>query len=178
MLQRLTHTQWSQTFCVRSNASRPACRWSRYWTGWPATRSATCFDSRIISLGPTAKSRRLRSLFHDVQLDLRNTSSGNSKRPGSGRRDVDDASRDERTTVIDPNGHRPPSGDVGDTHLGTERQCAVSSSQLLRIEFFAARGPRLMPVETVKTIRPAGRLGCLFVGRFARRWSVFLRGDG
>ena len=106
----------------------------------------------------------LQTLFHDVQLDLCDTSSGNSKRLRSGRRDVDDASRDERTAVIDPNGHRLPGGDVGDAHLGTERQCAVSGGQLLRIEVFAARGPRLMPVKTGKTIRAAGRLGCLFVG--------------
>jgi hypothetical protein len=35
-----------------------------------------------------------------------------------------------------------------------------------------------MPIKTGKTIRAAGRLGCLFVGRFACRWSVFFRGDG
>src|SRR4051794_2074591 len=176
MLRLLTRTHWSQTFCVRSNASRPACRWSRYWTGWPATRSATCFNS-LKSLSDR-ESRRRRSLFHHVQLDLRDTSSGNSKRLGSGRRDVDDTSRDERTAVIDPNGHRSPGGDVGDTHLGTERQSAVSGGHLLRIEFFAARRPRLMPIKTGKTIRAAGRLGCLFIGRFARRGSAFLRDDG
>ena len=151
----------------------------------PVGRLLTTERSRIVCVArifekswSDRESRRRRSLFHDVQLDLRDTSSGNSKRLGSGRRDVDDASRDERTAVIDPNGHRPAGGDVGDTHLGTERQCAVSSGQLLRIEFFTARGPRLMPIKTGETIRAAGRLGCLFIGRFARRWSAFLRGDG
>jgi hypothetical protein len=54
----------------------------------------------------------------------------------------------------------------------------MSGGQLLRIESFAARGPRLMPVKTGKSIRATGRLGCLFVGRFARRWSVLFRGNG
>jgi len=103
--------------------------------------------------------------LNNVKFDLRNTLSDNSQRFGSEMRDVEDASGNKRTTVIDPNRHGPPSGDVRDAHPRAERQCSVSGSQFARIEPFAARGLWVMAVKAGKSIRCILRIARVFVVR-------------
>jgi hypothetical protein len=113
-------------------------------------------------------------LLNHVEFDLRDALSGHSQRFSGGTRDVNDASGHERTTVIDPNRHGAPSGDVRDTQARAERQRPVSGSQFARIEFFAARGLRVVAVIAGKSIRCILRPGR---GLVARRCGRFFRGD-
>jgi hypothetical protein len=110
------------------------------------------------------ESRRRRSLVHDVKLDLGDAAPGNSQRFSGGRRDVDNASGDEWAAVIDPNRDGPSGANVGDTHARAEWQCAVGGGQFMRVEFFTARGPRLMAIKACEPIRGPGCLGVLWVG--------------
>src|SRR5713101_8257593 len=80
-------------------------------------------------------------------------------------RDVDNSSANERTAVIDPNCHGPPSSDVCHTQPGAEWQCTMSGGQFVRIEPFAARGLCSFWVEAGKSMRRNPCLGCIFVRR-------------
>src|SRR5258706_15125346 len=59
-------------------------------------------------------------LLDDVKFDLCNTPSNQSQRFGRSMRDVDNSSANERTAVIDPNCHGPPSSDVCHAQPGAE----------------------------------------------------------
>ena len=83
---------------------------------------------------------RFRKLLDDVKFDLCNTPSNHSQRFGRSMRDVDNSSANERTAVIDPNCHGPPSSDVCHAQPGAEWQRTMSGGQFARIEPFAARG--------------------------------------
>src|SRR5674476_281548 len=61
-------------------------------------------------------------------------------------RDVDNSSGNERTAVIDPNCHGPPSSDVCHAQPGAEWQRTMSGGQFVRIEPFAAH--RTLPFGT------------------------------
>src|SRR5712671_7764974 len=101
----------------------------------------------------------------DVKFDLCNTPSDHSQRFGRRMRDVDNSSGNERTAVIDPNCHGPPSSDVCHAQPGAEWQCTMSGGQFVRIEPFAARGLCSFCVEAGKSMRRNPCLGCIFVRR-------------
>jgi hypothetical protein len=82
----------------------------------------------------------LRWLVNDVEFDLRNTLLHNSEPFGGRIRDVDDSSGNERTTVINPNCHGPPIGDVRNTHSRAEWHRTVSGGQFVPIKLFPTRG--------------------------------------
>src|SRR5882672_5423889 len=88
-----------------------------------------------------------------------------SQRFGRGIRDVDNSSGNERTAVIDPNCHGPPSSDVCHAQPGAEWQRTMSGCQFARIEPFAARCVCSFCVEAGKSMRPNLCLGCIFVRR-------------
>ena len=115
-----------------------------------------------------------RQLLNNVKFNLRYAPIDNSQHFGGGTRNVDNTAGNERTTVIDPNRHGLPRGDVCDAHPRAEWQCTVRGGQFARIELFAARGLCSLPVKAGKSIRCILGLGCRFVGR---QWGTFLRDD-
>src|SRR5258706_278474 len=76
---------------------------------------------------------------------------------------VDISSGNERTAVIDPNCHGPPSSDVCHAQPGAEWQRTMSGGQFARIEPFAARGLCSFCVEAGKSMRCNLCLGCIFI---------------
>src|ERR1700719_4054749 len=77
----------------------------------------------------------------------------------------DNSSGNERTAVIDPNCHGPPSSDVCHTQPCAEWQCTMSGGQFVRIELFAARGLRSFCVEARNSMRCNLCLGCISIRR-------------
>src|SRR5712691_803893 len=136
--------------------------------------SARCGTGRFTSAS-RAEIAGAGQLLNNVEFDLRHALSDDSERFGGGMRDVDDASGNKRATVIDPNRHGLPGGDVGDAQPCAERQRTVRGRQFARIETLAVRGSRSLPVEARKSMRAFFCLGCGLVGP---QWSMFLRGDG
>ena len=109
--------------------------------------------------------RPFNQLLNDVEFDLCNAAANHPERLGGRIRDVDDASGNERTAVIDPNCHGAPSRDICHPQPGAEWQCAMSGGQFVGIEFFAARGPGSFFVEAGKSVRRNLCFGCIFVRR-------------
>ena len=104
-------------------------------------------------------------LLHDVQLDLCDASSNYSQRISRRIGDIDNASGNVRTAVVDPNRHRPPGCDVCHTQLCAERQRRMSGGQFVRIEFFAARGLCSLGVEACNSLRGRRGPSCIVVSR-------------
>jgi hypothetical protein len=111
------------------------------------------------------------NLMNDVKFNLRNTSIDNSQSFCRRIRDVDNASGNVWTAVIDANCDRSPGRDICHAQPGTEWQRRVSGSQLIRIELFAVRCLLSIRVEAGDSVRCCWRRGCVFVRRVLDRFD-------
>src|SRR5262249_24031379 len=97
---------------------------------------------------------RVRStLLNDVDLDLCDTPPNHPELLSGRMRDIDNASANKRTAVIDPDRYGATRGDVSDPHPRAEGQRGVSGRQFAGIVLFAARGLRAVPVVAGKPLR-------------------------
>src|SRR5579872_1282071 len=78
------------------------------------------------------------ALLNDVELDLRDPAFNHPKLAGGRTREIDDASGNVRTAVIDPDSHGLSGRDVRHPQLCAERQGRMSGGHRVRIEFLAA----------------------------------------
>jgi hypothetical protein len=95
----------------------------------------------------------------DVEFHPRNALIDHSYSFSGGRRDIDRASADVRTTVVNSNDDRTAVGGVCDAQPRAEWQRRMRSSQFVGVEFFSTRSLRVLPVETGKRVRPTLSLG-------------------
>ena len=146
------------------STSRPRCR---LHAGARARRMYQPSASRRRRAAAEASFDRYVGRFHQlldhVKFDLCKSASNHSQRLSRRIRDVDNASGNERTAVIDPNGDGPPSSDVCHAQPGAERQRAMSGGQFVGIEPFTVRGLCSLCVEAGKSMRRNLCLGCIFV---------------
>jgi hypothetical protein len=89
----------------------------------------------------------------DVEFDVGNTLVDYSERARRGIGDIDNASGDVRTAVIDPDCHGPPGRDVCHAQFCAERQRRMSGGQIVGVELFAARGLCPLRVEAGNSLR-------------------------
>jgi hypothetical protein len=148
------------------STSRPRCRLHA------GAAHAGCINHlhRAVVSGGRSVVRSLRlgrfyQLLDDVKFDLCKSASNHPQRLSRRIRDVDNASGNERTAVIDPNRHGPPCSDVCHAQPGAEWQRAMSRGQFVRIELFTVRGLCSFRVEAGKPGRRNLCLGRLFVRR-------------
>ena len=87
----------------------------------------------------------LNRLVNNVKFNFRDTLIDDAYSFRSCIRDIDSSSSNERTAVIDPNGHGTSISDVCYAQPGAEGQAGVRSRQFARIKFFATRG--LLPLR-------------------------------
>src|SRR5690606_35923006 len=80
---------------------------------------------------------------------LRHAAVQHAKALGGGAREVDHPALGIGAAVVDAYHHRPAVLQIGDLHLGTERQAAVGSSQLVLVEDLAAGGLATMETGAV-----------------------------
>ena len=139
----------------------------RRWQKWRVTPIGPRFARTRWANSPYTLYVRAtsRQLLDDVELDLRDAPANHPQRIGGGIRDVDHAPRDVGAAVVDPHGHGPPGRDVGHAQPGAERQRRMRGGQFVRIELFAARGPRALRVEAGKSLRGHRRGGRIVVPR-------------
>jgi hypothetical protein len=89
----------------------------------------------------------------DVKFHFRNALIDHSYPFSGRRRDIDRASTNERTTIVDSNDDRTSVNNVSDAQPRAKWQCWMSSCQFVGIEFFAARSLRILAVEAGKRVR-------------------------
>src|SRR5262245_20811004 len=139
-------------------AAIPAPRMSRSIQAVPqgyvdrGSRKVPAFAVAPISAARNGMRVRL-PLLNDVDLDLCDTPPNHPELLSGGMRDIDDASANERTAVIDPDRYGATGRDVSDPHPRAEWQGGVSGRQFAGIVFFAARGLRAVPVVAGKPMR-------------------------
>jgi hypothetical protein len=146
------------------STSRPRCRLHA------GAAHAGCINHlhRAVVSGGRSVFRSLRlgrfhQLLDDVKFDLCKSASNHPQRLSRRIRDVDNASGNERTAVIDPNRDGAPSSDVCHAQPGAERQRAMSGGQFVGIELFTVRGLCSLCVEAGKSMRRNLCLGWIFV---------------
>src|SRR5664279_1049934 len=86
-------------------------------------------------------------LLHDVELDVGDALSNHSQRLRRGIGNVDHASGNVRSAVIDPDRHRAAGRDIRHPQPRAERQGRMRGGQLVCVEFFAARGACSLRLE-------------------------------
>lgn len=91
-----------------------------------------------------------RSLLNDLKRDIDHAHPDHSKGFSRTRCNVDDASTNKRTTVIDSHDHGPSVRDIGHTQARSKRQGRMRRMQRMFVEPFAARGHLIFRVETRK----------------------------
>src|ERR1700688_1837736 len=130
-------------------------------TGSPTapTTSGSCRGTNASWENTFPKTTSDAQLLHDVELDVGDTLSDHSERLRRGIGNVDDASGNVGSAVVDPYRHRLAGRDIGHAQPRAEREGRMRSGQFMGIEFFAARGFCAFRIETAKTLR--GRLRIL-----------------
>ncbi len=85
--------------------------------------------------------------MNDVKFDLGDAALNYPQRFGRGIGDINNTSRNERTSIVDPNHDRAPIDEIGHAQSRAKRQRRVRSSQFVRIVFFAARRLFVLCIE-------------------------------
>ena len=102
------------------------------------------------------------SLFDDVKFDARNPLVDHAERFGGRLGDVDYSAGNIGATIIDPYRHRAARRDIRHAQLGAEWQSRMRGGQIMRVEFFAARGLCALRIEAGESL---GGHGCVLVAR-------------
>jgi len=93
------------------------------------------------------------ALLNDVEFDLRDAAFHHPKLAGGRTREIDNASGNVGTAVIDPDSHGLSGRYVRHPQLCAERQGRMSGGHCVRIEFLAARGRLVLRIEAGNTLR-------------------------